>query len=153
MAKKILYLLLIILFIGSSIPVIVNIMNFKKKPIDIGIVYKISDYTLSGGSNSRNIYKREFYIKNKKEFKGSYNHKKQFNIEVGDSITFRRMDFSNTIRALKKNDKELQGYYGVWDYLSSIIVITMVLGYFFIPKFFKKIKQQHNEKLFENYYR
>ena len=83
---------------------------------------------------------------------GQYNVNREFTIDAGDTILYRRSNFTNGIRALEKNGKPIQKYYGIWDYLALLIVITFIPGYFYLPRILKRLGKKHNEQLFKGYY-
>ena len=151
MGKTILYLLLIIMFSTSLSNVLMNIYNLYKQQFSKGIVYKIEDVNIT---RERTEVYRYVSINNKKgNYEGRYNIEKKFNIKVGDTITYKKtyLISNKNVRIIKKNNKALQSYYGVYDFSTIFITVTMILGYFYLPKYIKTLKNKHNEELFKHY--
>jgi len=148
-SKSILLIILISLFIPSSIAVIINIVDFSQKTLGFGIVSKLESFSHSNGSGSR----RHYYVNvGDQVFEGQYNQNKSFSINAGDTVAYRRIDFSNGIRAIQLNGRSIQHYYGVWDFLSLSIVLLFIVGYFYLPGMLKRLRQKQNKELIDDYY-
>ena len=150
MGKTILYLLLIIMFSTSLSNVLVNVINLNKEPFK-GIVFKTEEQNAYA---DQNIPIRVFYIKkNDIIYEGSYPLEKKFNIKVGDTITYKKtyLISNENVRIIKKNNKTLQSNYGPYDFITIFITVAMILGYFYLPKYIKTLKNKHNEELFKHY--
>lgn len=139
------------MFSSSLSNVLMNIYNLYKQQFSKGIVYKIEDFDII--DDFTEVY-RYVSINNKKEnYEGRYNIEKKFNIKVGDTITYKKtyLFSKKHVRIIKKNNKTLQSNYGPYDFISLFITVTMILGYFYLPKYIKTLKNKHNEELFKHY--
>ena len=149
LAKTILYILLGSLLIASLIALSVNIIDYNQESSKIGIVFKVEHHSYANSSGGGGW---DYYIKENQEiFKGHYNQREEFSISTGDTISYRKIDFSNGIRALQLNGKKIQNHYGMWDFLSLSFVIIFIVGFFYLPKKLENLKRQHNSKLFKDY--
>ena len=71
-----------------------------------------------------------------------------YSINVGDEIISKNLHIGNTnSKILFLNGKEINNYYGIFDFLMLVLVITIILGYLFYFRIM--IKKQYKNRIEE----
>lgn len=152
LVKIILLLLLGSLFIASLISVIINVIGFSQKSLSHEVVYKVIYHSFSRRHSTGGNW-TYYVLEDSKSLSGQYNDREDFNIKSGDTISYRRIDFSDGIRAIKLNGKEIQSRYGFWDIFSLCYILIIASGFYYYPKLINSLKEKHNYKLISDYHK
>lgn len=137
--KTLFNLFMLIIFIVFAQNVFINLLYFNKNNIDNGIVFKQNTFT--SGVDSADVLVT--YVKNNSGF--LYEETKgtdlnDYNVKVGDVVIFRILYNGNksSIKILSRNGIKIANYYGFIDYISPIVLVSIISSYYFINKKYKK---------------
>lgn len=147
-SKSIIFLLLGFTIFVSLENILVNLLDIKHEGIKSGIVNK-TEYVGRSRKTNQNYYVRD----DKKILLGSHNLRDDYRLLEGDTILYRRTDFRTGIKALFQNGEKIENWYGFWDILCPLFLITIILGFLYLPDKTELYKKQHNEKLLRDFYR
>ncbi|TWI03164.1 hypothetical protein IQ05_00093 [Flavobacterium tiangeerense] len=124
-------LIALLLFITSFSTTYYNLKYLDKSDIVIGNVSRVSLITSQG--KGRVLEGFEYEINNNKnkvyltQFKTL-----NYSINVGDKIVSKNLYIGNTnSKILFLNGKEINNYYGIFDFLMLTLVVVIILSYFF----------------------
>jgi hypothetical protein len=131
-------LIVLILFIAAFSTTYYNLKYLDKSDIVIGKVSRISLVTSQG--KGRVLEGFEYEINNIKDklYLTQY-ETLNYTINVGDKIVSKNLHIGNTnSKILFLNGKEINTYYGIFDFLMLVLVVVIILSYFFYFRMMKK---------------
>jgi hypothetical protein len=140
-------LIALILFYASFSTTYYNLKYFDRSDIVIGTVSRVSLITSQG--KGRDLEGFEYEINNVKDKLYLTNSETlNYSINVGDEIISKNLHIGNTnSKILFLNGKEINNYYGIFDFLMLVLVITIILGYLFYFRIM--IKKQYKNRIEE----
>lgn len=145
-------LIALILFITSFSTTYYNLKYLDKSDIVIGEVSRVSLVTLQG--KGRVLEGFEYEINNRKDklYLTQY-ETLNYNINVGDKIVSKNLHIGNTnSKILFLNGKEIDTYYGIFDFLMFVLVVVIILSYFFYFRIMNKKKYKNRTEEYKLIY-
>lgn len=138
------HILYAIIFLFFSKTVYFNVVLYNS--FGVGSVSMIDYSSMDSEGSGGTSY--ELTTKNKKKLHIIYvdDGNDPLGFVIGDIITFRYIGGSN-VQVLKRNGIEIAPYFQFIDYFSFIMTILLLLGYYFIPKFYKKEENEENKRI------
>jgi hypothetical protein len=145
-------LIALILFITSFSTTYYNLKYLDKSDIVIGKVSRVSLVTHQG--KGRVLEGFEYEINNIKDklYLTQY-ETLNYNINVGDKIVSKNLHIGNTnSKILFLNGKEINTYYGIFDFLMFVLVVVLLLSYFFYFRIMNKKKYKNRTEEYKLIY-
>jgi hypothetical protein len=145
-------LIALILFITSFSTTYYNLKHFDKSDIAIGKVTKVN--LVSHYSKGGTLYGFEYEINNNKDVLYLTEYERlNYTINVGDKITSKNLHIGNTnSKILFLNGKEINTYYGIFDFLMLVLVVVIILSYFFYFRIMNKKKYKNRTEEYKLIY-
>jgi hypothetical protein len=131
MRGLIVYSFLVLVSLIFAYRVYLHIRFYDRNDISSGIVKAIK-YD-SSKNHTYSYY--EIYGKDNNEYKES--DQINYNINMGDKVTFRILHFSNSARILTVNGYKVNSYYGFADYFSIFYIVMIII---FVVYKYKKVE-------------
>jgi len=136
-------LIALVFFIISFSTTYYNFKYFDKSDIVIGKVSQVSLVTSQG--KGRVLEGFEYRIDNiKDKLYLTQFETLNYSINVGDKIVSKNLHIGNTnSKILFLNGKEINSYYGIFDFLMLVSVVVIILSYFFCFRIMIKNKYKN----------
>jgi hypothetical protein len=123
-------LIALVLFITSFSTTYYNLKYIDKSDIVIGKVSRVSLITSQGKGKVLEAFEYEINNIKDKLYLTQF-ETLNYSINVGDKIVSKNLHIGNTnSKILFLNDKEINNYYGIFDFLMLVLVIAIILSYF-----------------------
>ncbi|MET3029113.1 hypothetical protein ABXT06_20720 [Flavobacterium sp. UW10123] len=145
-------LIALLLFITSFSTTYYNVKHFDKSDIVTGTVTKAN--LVSNHNKGRTLHGFEYEINNNKNILYLTQYERlNYTINVGDRIVSKNLHIGNTnSKILTINGEKINLYYGIFDLLMLIAVVTIPLIYFFYFRIMNKKKYKNRTKEYQLMY-